>query len=88
MNAEQTTTDTLPWSAQPETLDAREKALSPFRTLYWDDWLDMQARVLQAFARFQQAIIRGQGKEAVHVADDVITMGVELLHEAQQWLTL
>ena len=46
----------------------------------------MQTKMLHAFSRFQRAISERSVNEALEVADEVITMGVEWMYEARQWL--
>lgn len=66
--------------------EAREQTPTPFHCFSWEDWLQMQTKMLHAFSRFQHAITQQRVEDALAVADEVITMGVELLYEARQWL--
>ena len=83
MKAEQVTTE-IP--SRNVISEARAPAPTPFHGFSWEDWLRMQTKMLHAFSRFQLAISERRVGEALDVADEVITMGVEWMYEARQWL--
>lgn len=59
---------------------------APFGTLTWEQWQEMQTRMAQRFTRFQRAIHYKQAKVAILIAQEVITVGMDLLEEASGWI--
>lgn len=59
---------------------------APFGTFTWEQWQEMQARMVQRFTRFQRAIHYKQAKVAVLIAQEVIATGMDLLDEANGWI--
>ncbi len=59
---------------------------APFATFTWEQWQEMQARMMQRFTRFQRAIHYKQSKVAVLIAQEVIATGMDLLDEASGWI--
>ena len=59
---------------------------APFGTLTWEQWQEMQARMMQRFTRFQRAIHYKQAKVAVLIAQEIIATGMDLLDEANGWI--
>ena len=86
MNVEQVATEAQSCQPACETREMREQAPTPFHCFSWEEWLGMQTKMLHAFSRFQYAITERRVDEALTVADEVITMGVEWMYEARQWL--
>lgn len=59
---------------------------APFGTFTWEQWQEMQARMMQRFTRFQRAIHYKQAKVAVLIAQEIIATGMDLLDEANGWI--
>jgi hypothetical protein len=58
----------------------------PFQTISWEQWMGIQAKTIQSFARFQRAIEQGH----VIIAHDVTREFLEIYQimqkEAGQWI--
>ena len=65
--------------------EAREED-SPFGIFSWQDWLEMQAHMMQNFTRFQRAVHDREAKVAIGIAHDVINMGLVWLEEVMDWV--
>ncbi|MGH2497442.1 MAG: hypothetical protein ACRDIV_22300 [Ktedonobacteraceae bacterium] len=59
---------------------------APFGTFTWEQWQEMQARMMQRFTRFQRAIHSKQAKVAILIAQEIIATGMDLLDEANGWI--
>ncbi len=58
----------------------------PFATLTWERWLEMQARMLQCFMRFQRAIDQRQSRLALLIAMEMQEISTEMQKEACTWI--
>ena len=59
---------------------------APFGDFTWAEWLEMQAKMMQRFSRFQRAIEHRQAQMGVEIAQEVIEMGMKWLVEASGWI--
>ncbi|QBD80864.1 hypothetical protein EPA93_34810 [Ktedonosporobacter rubrisoli] len=57
-----------------------------FYSLSWDDWLELQAKAVQAFAHFQQAAEHPNPHSLVHAAEELMVVAVKLVQESALWV--
>jgi len=58
----------------------------PFSAFTWTQWLDLQARMLACFARYQRAIDRRQPQLALLIILDMHEITAEMHKEACTWI--
>lgn len=78
--------DTLIRKTLPHAAEESQDYEAPFTTLTWKEWLDLQVQMVHCFTRFQRAISYQQAKVAVGIAREMIEIGMNLLHEATDWI--
>ncbi len=59
---------------------------APFAAFTWAQWLDMQAKMLACFARYQRAISNRQPQQALLIVLEMQEVTAELHKEACTWI--